>query len=123
MGRFKNKVAIVTGGANGIGFSVMSELLEEGAAVVFSDVGAPGIELTKLLKKHEYAVHFCKGNMRDQVFCRQIVDETISRFGNVDYLVNNAFSFVGEGLRATTEDWELSYSVGPIAYARMVQGR
>lgn len=121
MKRFKDKIAIVTGGANGIGFSVMSELLEEGAAVVFSDINEKGEELAESLQKNNHAVHFCKGNMREEDFCKQIVDEAVSHFGGVDYLVNNAFSFVGKGLKAEAEDWNLSYAVGPIAYARMGQ--
>ena len=121
MKRFKGRIAIVTGGCNGIGFSVMSELLEEGAAVVFSDIDERGTGLAESLERYGYAIHFCQGNMGEEDFCKQIVSETIKRFGGVDFLINNAFSFVGKGLQAKTEDWNLSYSVGPIAYARMAQ--
>ena len=121
MKRFEDRIAIVTGGANGIGYSIMTELLKEGAAVVFSDISEEGHNLAASLRKEGYSIHFCHGNMGEETFCKQIVDEALERFGRVDFLVNNAFSFVGAGLEAKAEDWNLSYTVGPIAYARMAQ--
>lgn len=121
MERFRNQVAIVTGGANGIGYSIVSELLREGASVVFSDKSDKGHELVSNWTAEGYEVHFCKGDMKNGSFCEQIVEEASQKFDRIDFLVNNAFSFVGEGLSARAEDWDQSYSVGPIAYARMAQ--
>mgnify|MGYP000618768881 CR=1 FL=1 len=41
--------------------------------------------------------------------------------GAIDYLVNNAFSFTAKALDATARDWERSFFVGPVGYARMIQ--
>ena len=45
----------------------------------------------------------------------------IAAFGRLDYLVNNAFAFVAASIDATTEDFEKSYFVGPVGFARMIQ--
>jgi hypothetical protein len=59
--------------------------------------------------------------MADDAFCQQVVRETVARWQRVDYLVNNAFSFIAKALDATREDFLHSLSVGPIAFARMIQ--
>jgi NAD(P)-dependent dehydrogenase (short-subunit alcohol dehydrogenase family) len=59
--------------------------------------------------------------MADEAFCRDTVETTASRWGRIDYLVNNAFSFTAKGLDSTRADWQRVFEVGPMAYARMVQ--
>ena len=119
--RFKDKVAIVTGGSSGIGRSIVEELCKEGASVAFSGISDIGVTTSKELTDAGYKVLFCQGDMAEEEFCKNIVDQTVAKFSKVNYLVNNAFSFNAKGLDATTEDWMRSYIVGPIGYARMVQ--
>ncbi|MFA5863183.1 MAG: SDR family oxidoreductase [Phycisphaerae bacterium] len=119
--RFKDKVVIITGGSSGIGRAVMEELCREGASVVFSGISEIGNATAKELAECGYHVLFCRGDMADEKFCKSIVGETMSRYGRVNYLFNNVFSFTAKGLDATTEDWERVFMVGPIAYARMIQ--
>ena len=64
-------------------------------------------------------VLFRHGDMADPEFPALVVRDTIASFGAVDYLVNNAFSFLSKGPDATAEDWSRVFEVGPIAYARM----
>ena len=119
--RFKNKVAIVTGGSSGIGRAIMEELCREGACVAFSGISDIGHATAKDLSSAGHDVLFCKGDMADETFCKNIVKQTLAKWSKINYLVNNAFSFTAKGLDATTEDWLRVFTVGPIGYARMVQ--
>jgi NAD(P)-dependent dehydrogenase (short-subunit alcohol dehydrogenase family) len=49
------------------------------------------------------------------------VADVLARFGRIDCLVNNAFSFIAKGLEATREDFERSFNVGPFAFALLTQ--
>lgn len=120
--RFKDKVAIVTGGSAGIGKAIVHELAIEGASVCFSGRNMDTGEKTESeFQSENLNVCFLSGDMQDDEFCEQIVSATINRFGGIDYLVNNAFSFNAKSLDANRDDWNLSFQAGPIAYARMIQ--
>ncbi|MEI6385161.1 MAG: SDR family oxidoreductase [Spirochaetota bacterium] len=121
-GRFLGKTAIVTGGSSGIGKSVAEELLAEAAFVVFTGISETGSAVEKDLVSRGYPVRFCRGDMMDEVFCRSVIACAVSETGRINYLVNNAFSFIGKGADATGEEWERVLFSGPVAYARMVQG-
>lgn len=119
--RFKDKVAIVTGGASGIGRAIVGELCKEGAKVAFSDISDTGATTRKDLESQGFEVLFCQGDMGDESFCKELVAETAAKYGKINLLVNNAFSFTAKGLDATRADWERSFFVGPVAYAVMAQ--
>ncbi len=120
--RFKGNVAIVTGGSAGIGKAITEELCKEGASVAFSGIeGDLGSQVLKEMKNLGYDVLFCHGDMAREEFCAGIVDQAVAKWGRIDYLVNNAFSFIARGMDATRDDWERSLMVGPVAFATMVQ--
>lgn len=119
--RFRGKVAIVTGGSSGIGRATVEELCKEGAAVAFTGISASGETMARTMIEAGFDVLFCQGDMADEKFCRAAVEQTGSRWGRIDYLVNNAFSFTAKGLDATRENWERVMQVGPMAYALMAQ--
>lgn len=118
--RFRGKVAIVTGGASGIGCAIVEELCREGASVAFSGISAIGEMTAKELGAHGYDVLFEQGDMCEEVFCQRLVAATLEKWGKINYLVNNAFSFIAKSLDATREDWERTFMVGPVGYATMV---
>ncbi len=120
-GRFTGKVAIVTGGSAGIGFAITRELCREGACVSFTGRSSLGLETENGLKQEGFDVLFIQGDMADEDFCGKVAADTLKKWGSINYLVNNAFSFVAKGMDAQTEDWHRSYFTGPVAYARMVQ--
>lgn len=113
-GRFKEKTAIVTGGASGIGRAVVEELCKEGCAVLILD-------LVSGEQPSGGDVVFYQGDISDEAVCRAAVEAAAKRWGKVDFLVNNAFSFIAKGLDATRADWERMMQVGPIGYATMTQ--
>jgi NAD(P)-dependent dehydrogenase (short-subunit alcohol dehydrogenase family) len=119
--RFEAKVSIVTGGSSGIGKSIVEELCREGSYVSFTGISDIGVDTEKEFKNRGYKVLFIKGDMVEEDFCREIVEKTLKQWGRINYLVNNAFSFVAKGIYASAEDWYRSYFVGPVAYSRMVQ--
>lgn len=119
--RFRNKVAIITGGSSGIGRATVAELCKEGASVTFTGISDIGYSTEKEFKDQGYDVMFLKGDMIEEQFCREISERTLKKWGRINYLVNNAFSFLAKGITATKEDWYRSFFVGPVAYARMVQ--
>jgi NAD(P)-dependent dehydrogenase (short-subunit alcohol dehydrogenase family) len=117
----KDKVAIVTGGSSGIGRSCMERLCEEGCSVTFSGVSNIGETTVKELADKGFNVDFLRGDMGEESFCKGLVDATVKKWGRLDFLVNNAFSFNAKGLSATREDWARIMNVGPVAYATMGQ--
>jgi NAD(P)-dependent dehydrogenase (short-subunit alcohol dehydrogenase family) len=120
----KGKVSVVTGGSRGIGSACVQRLLEEGGKALFT--GRDPQKGAKTLKEFQDKfgvenVGFIAGDMKDEAFCKKIIATALKNFGKLDYLVNNAFSFISKGLDATREDWLLMFETGPIAYATMIQ--
>ena len=119
--RFRGHVAIVTGGACGIGRAIVEELLKEGSAVVFTGISNAGSATIEALRSQGFDALFLRGDMADEAFCRRVVERTLELHGRVDHLVNNAFSFTAKAIDGTTADWMRSFTAGPLAYVRMVQ--
>jgi NAD(P)-dependent dehydrogenase (short-subunit alcohol dehydrogenase family) len=118
--RFFGKVAVVTGGSAGIGRATVDELCHEGASVVFTGIEQDvGEQAEKELSIAGWPVLFRHGDMADSAFPAQVIRDAVASFGRVDYLVNNAFSFISKGADATAEDWSRVFEVGPVAYARI----
>jgi len=119
--RFKGKVAIVTGGASGIGFAITQELCREGAAVLVMDLSTLGQTVVDKLITDGYDALFNNGDVSDEAACRNASAVALAKWGHINYLVNNAFSFIAKGLDATPADWDRMMRVGPIGYATMTQ--
>lgn len=119
--RFKGKVALVTGGTNGIGHAIALELLREGAQVAVSALPKDVEAGRAAFAAAGFAPLILGGDMSEEAFCHRLVADTVTKFGRLDYLVNNAFSFIAKGLDATREDFIYSFSVGPFGFALMIQ--
>lgn len=91
MGRFVDKVAIVTGAAGGIGEAYARALVGEGASVMIADVDADRGEVTAAdISAEGGAAAFVHVDVSDEASTRAMADATVQRFGGIDLLVNNA---------------------------------
>ena len=122
MNRFTDKVAIVTGGASGIGAAVVREFASEGAAVAIFDINAQGGQAYAAeLQAAGYQVSFLCVDVSDADVVAQAVTAVVALYGKVNYLVNSAVSFTSKGLDATTPEWERSLGVNVRGNSNMVQ--
>ena len=84
---FEGKLAIVTGGANGIGKEIALSFLAEGAMVAIIDVDE---EAGKAFAKSNMNLRFYLGDIASDETLRAFAADIIERFGSVNYIVNNA---------------------------------
>ncbi|MBI1282177.1 MAG: glucose 1-dehydrogenase [Anaerolineaceae bacterium] len=122
MNRFTGKVAIVTGGASGIGAAIVREFAAEGASVVIFDINEPlGQSYTSELHAAGLTVSFHRVDVSDTELVTQAVNAIAAKYGAVNYLVNCAVSFTSKGLDVTTPEWERSLGVNVRGNSNMVQ--
>lgn len=94
--KLNEKVAIVTGGAKGIGRAIVNCLVAENAKVVFADLDSTASEnlVVDLVEMFGDAIRdnvsFIIGDLSDESNCQQIVNRTVEQFGKIDILINNA---------------------------------
>jgi len=118
----QGKKAIVTGGAQGIGRACVEAFLSYGCSVVISDIeDDTGTATVQELRDKGGDIHFIHGDMSEESFCVEQVKFALEKMGGLNFLINNAFSFIAAGLEATREEWERSMSVGPMGFAKMIQ--
>lgn len=90
MERLKNRVAIVTGGARGIGKATAELFCQEGATVIIWDLLEVGEETASVLRGQGYSCEFQKISTTDIVGIEKAVANIIAQHGKIDILVNNA---------------------------------
>lgn len=115
MGRLDNKVAIITGGASGIGESMGELFAQEGAIVIAADINEAALE--KVSQKQN--THGMKLNVASDEDWQKLAKEVNDRFGKIDILVNNAgISSEKPFEEINLEDWQKMLSIngfGPFA--------
>lgn len=105
--RLANKVAVITGGAAGIGLATTELFLKEGAAVAIWDVTAAGKELADQLLAEGHQVLFRQVSVTDRQQIAAAAAETIGRFGKIDILINNAGITKDKTLlKMEQDDWD-----------------
>lgn len=110
MKSLKGKVAIVTGGAKGIGRAIVDRFGKEGAIVVIVDIDEKaGEDLEAKLKKKGQQVSFIKCDVTDSLQIEKMVRKVFNNYNTIDILVNNAGGVFGPEGRieeVTEEQWD-----------------
>ena len=108
MGRMDGKVAVVTGGAGGIGAATSPSLAAEGAAVVVADVAEEsGAEVVRKIAAEGGSARFHRLDVTVETSWTDMVEGALAEQGRLDVLVNNAGITDTRGLADTTaESWE-----------------
>lgn len=85
--KLKDRVAIVTGGSQGIGRAIADKFAEEGAAVVIADINGPGANAAAAALPRAIGIAV---DVSDPDQVQQMVAKTVETYGGLDILVNNA---------------------------------
>src|SRR5215471_9030649 len=126
MGRLDGKAALVTGGAQGIGGATARRLAEEGASVLVADIDGEGA-------RRNAARIQAAGGTADSFECdvgteagvHSMVERSVSRWGRLDIVVNNAYGVGGmqraESAEVREADWDRGFDVGLKAMYRSIR--
>ena len=88
----KNRVAIVTGGARGIGKAIAVRFAQEGCNLILVSRTQSELEKTaeSISKQYSVQVNICNANIGDVLEIKPLLVQSIKKFGKIDILVNNA---------------------------------
>jgi meso-butanediol dehydrogenase / (S,S)-butanediol dehydrogenase / diacetyl reductase len=121
MGKLLSRVAIVTGGTSGIGRATALLFAEEGADVVITGRRADlGVRVVDEIRRREARGVFVQADHSQAGDCSRVVEQTLSEFGRVDILFNNA-GIVTSGTAETTSDevWNDTFAINVTAVWHM----
>ncbi len=120
------RIGIVTGAASGIGRAAALHLARMGAGVALVDLNQAGLEEVRegIEKETASPVLVFAADAADDVQVKHVVDETIAKFGSIDFLINSAGILRRSPfLEMPVEEWDLMMNVnlrGPFLYCKHV---
>ena len=102
MDRLANKIALVTGGASGLGKGIAQRFVDEGATTLITDIAEQGPAVAESL-----GAHYLTQDVRSEEGWQRVIAEVVERHGRLDVLVNNAGIFTSCPVDETPlEDWQ-----------------
>lgn len=115
-GRLDNQVAVITGGASGMGQATVLRFLQEGAKVVIADFNAATGEQTiaaATAAGHANNVCFVQTDVAREADIETMLDTAVERFGGLDIVFNNAGvgGAIGPLTETSVEDWDYTFDV------------
>ncbi len=110
--RLDNKVALITGGASGIGAGIAQRFSEAGAVVVIFDINGDGaLRMEQKLRPTGRALAI-RGDVANEDQVKSAVERIVAEFGNLDVLVNNAgIDVEGPAVETTSRVWDRTLEV------------
>lgn len=115
-GRLDGRVAVITGGASGMGRSTVLRFLDEGASVVVADLNeGTGKETLELAEKKKAAsrVRFLRSDVSREADVEAMIELAMTEFGRLDVVFNNAGigGALGSLLETEVDDWDFTFAV------------
>ena len=114
--QLEDRVALVTGGASGLGRGIALVMAERGADIAVGDINIVGARDTAVeVENIGRDARAYQADVTDQSQLREMVEDVLSDFGRIDILVNAAGVIGADGFEDTTtsreEDWDLTFDV------------
>ncbi|WP_339744571.1 SDR family oxidoreductase [uncultured Rubinisphaera sp.] len=111
----KNRTVLITGGSSGIGLSIVQAFLREGCRIAILDLKPPSH--ADLLNNEQ--VKYCSTDLTDHKACENSVENVVTQFGGVDYLINNAGTNDSVSLECSPERFSESLQKNLVHYFTM----
>ncbi|PKM92668.1 MAG: 3-oxoacyl-ACP reductase [Elusimicrobia bacterium HGW-Elusimicrobia-4] len=112
--KLKDKVAIITGGAQGIGMAIAEKLADEGAKIVIVDVMEEAAKKTaeEISKAQNVETASLKVDVSSSIETEQMIKKTVEKFGKIDIMINNA-GITRDNLliRMSDDEWDKVISI------------
>ena len=121
--RLNKKKAIITGAGTGIGRAIAERFCIEGAEVMVAEIETKGGEETvkQIIKSGGTAI-FQETDTSKEDSVQSMIEATVSEFGGIDIVVNNAAAFVFGAIENTgPEEWAKVLSVNVLGYANTIK--
>jgi len=111
--RLHNKVAIITGGASGIGETSAQLFASEGAKVIIADIDQEKIDrLVQSIQSKGYQAHGMKCDVSNEFDVKQLMTTAVNSFNKIDILFNNAGTILPKKLQEITSDeWDNLFEI------------
>ena len=115
MKRFENQVAVISGGADGLGKGIAARIASEGCTVILFDINENLLQQTvREFKDLGYAADGVAMDISSEDAVKRSIDETVKQFGKIDIMVNSAGIVGPTSIKITdykTEDFDHIYNI------------